>query len=172
MIEMKVVVYDAGECDRRKCTATKLGKSRKVKLVNRLNMLPRDALVLNPFSKKAVSPEDREIVDKNGIAALDCSWEKIKKSSLMFRGNKSHRLLPFLVAANPTNYGKPCKLSTAEAIAATFYIVGLKNNAVEIMSQFKWGPHFLELNHELLESYSHARTSMEVVNIQNEFIGG
>jgi pre-rRNA-processing protein TSR3 len=50
--------------------------------------------------------------------------------------------------------------------------VGLKDNAVEIMSQFKWGPHFLKLNHELLEAYSRAKTSAEVVKIQNGFIGG
>ncbi|AEG17417.1 UPF0293 protein [Methanobacterium paludis] len=172
MIEMKVVVYHADECDPRKCTTTRLSNKGKVKVVNNLNMLPKGALVLDPFSEKSVSPEDREIVDKNGIAALDCSWKRIKKSSLMFKGNKHHRLLPFLVAANPTNYGKPCKLSTAEAIASTFYIVGLKDNAVEIMSQFKWGPHFLELNKELLEAYSNAKTSLEVVKIQNEFIGG
>ncbi len=92
---------------------------------------------------------------------ISCSREKNTTESL-----------PFLVAANPTNYGKPCKLSTAEAIAATFYIVGLKDNAVEIMSQFKWGPHFLELNRELLEEYSSAKTSAEVVKIQNRFIGG
>ncbi len=79
----------------------------------------------------------------------------------MFRGKKYHKFLPFLVAANPTNYGKPSKLSTAEAIAATFYIVGLKDNAVEIMSQFKWGLHFLKLNNELLEAYSSAKTNVQ-----------
>jgi len=169
---MKVVIYHAEQCDRRKCTTLKMARGGKVKVVMKLNMLPTGALVLDPFSEKAVSREDREIVEKNGIVALDCSWKRINKSSAMFKGRKNHRSLPFLVAANPTNYGKPCILSTAEAIAATFYIVGLKNNANQIMSQFKWGPHFLKLNKELLEAYSHAKTSIEVVKIQNEFIGG
>ena len=169
---MKVTVYHAEQCDPKKCTTVKLQRQGKIEVVPKLNMLPRGAIVLDPFSEKSMSPEDREIVEKNGIVGLDCSWNRIQKSSIMFKGKKYHRSLPFLVAANPTNYGKPCKLSTAEAIAATFYIVGLKDNAVEIMSQFKWGPHFLKLNHELLEAYSRAKTSAEVVKIQNGFIGG
>lgn len=169
---MKVTVYHAEQCDPKKCTTVKLHRQNKVKVVSKLNMLPKGAIVLDPFSEKAVSREDREIVEKSGIVGLDCSWNRIEKSSTMFKGKKHHRSLPFLVAANPTNYGKPCKLSTAEAIAATFYIVGLKDNAVEIMSQFKWGPHFLKLNKELLEAYSDAKTSVEVVSIQNKFIGG
>jgi pre-rRNA-processing protein TSR3 len=169
---MKAVIYHAEECDRRKCTTLKLSRGGKVKVVNKLNMLPSGAIVLDPFSEKALSPEDRNKVEEKGITALDCSWKKINGSSVMFKGRKNHRSLPFLVAANPTNYGKPCILSTAEAIAATFYIVGFKDIAIDIMSQFKWGPHFLELNHELLEAYSHAKTSVEVVNIQNDYIGG
>ena len=169
---MKVTVYHAEQCDPKKCTTVKLQRQGKIKVVSKLNMLPRGAIVLDPFSEKSASPEDREIIEKNGIVGLDCSWNRIQKSNIMFKGKKYHRSLPFLVASNPTNYGKPCKLSTAEAIAATFYIVGLKDNAVEIMSQFKWGPHFLVLNHELLEEYSSAKTSAEVVKIQNEFIGG
>lgn len=169
---MKVVIYHAEECDRRKCTTLRLARKGKVKVVTKLNQLPTGTIVLDPFCEKALSPEDRKTVEENGVTALDCSWKKINGSSVMFKGRKNHRSLPFLVAANPTNYGKPCILSTAEAIAATFYIVGFKDNAIQIMSQFKWGPHFLELNYELLEAYTHAKNSMEVVNIQNDYIGG
>ena len=61
--------------------------------------------------------------------------------------NGVHRILPFLVAANPVNYGKPSKLTCAEAIAATLYIVGLKEDALTIMKPFKWGCQFIALNY-------------------------
>ena len=169
---MKIVAYHAEQCDPKKCTTLKLARKDKLKIVNHLNRIPKGAVVLNPFSEKSVSREDRKIIKDNGLVAIDCSWKKVERTSFMFRTAKYHRSLPYLVAANPTNYGRPCILSTAEAIAATFYIIGFKNIAVEIMSQFKWGPHFLKLNHELLEAYYHAENSMEVVKIQNEFIGG
>ena len=167
---MKIIVFHANECDKKKCTAHKMEKLGKCKIVYKINQIPKGALVLNPFAQKAVSPKDKDIVEKRGIVGLDCSWNKISSSATFFNLTKYHRSLPFLIAASPVNYGSHCKLSTIEAIAAVMYITGFKDKAEYVMNSYKWGPTFIELNFELLEEYSNAKTSIEVVNIQNDFL--
>ena len=48
----------------------------------------------------------------------------------------NHRVLPLLLAANPVNYGKPFKMNTAEAMAATLYIAGFKEQAARLLEPF------------------------------------
>ncbi len=81
-----------------------------------------------------------------------------------------HRLLPYLIAANPVNYGAPCKLSCAEALAAGLYLVGERELGAALMSKFKWGPNFFKLNAEVLELYSQCKTSAELVARQRDYI--
>ncbi len=82
-----------------------------------------------------------------------------------------HRCLPYLIAANPTNYGRATMLSTAEAFAAALYIFGMKREASELLACFKWGPAFLELNRPMLDRYAACRTSQEIVEVQKTFLG-
>ncbi|MEM2935804.1 MAG: DUF367 family protein [Candidatus Bathyarchaeia archaeon] len=165
----RLFVYHLGQDDPRKCTALKLGRFGLVRLLHRVRDIPLGAVILDPFSKEAFSPADRQRVEKRGLVAIDCSWvhaEDIFK--LRMRG--SLRCLPFLIAANPVNYGTPTKLSTAEALAAALYISGFQEAAERLLTIFKWGPHFIELNQKYLETYSRAKDSGQIVDMQKMFI--
>jgi pre-rRNA-processing protein TSR3 len=79
-------------------------------------------------------------------------------------------LVPFLIAANPVNYGKPLKLSCVEAIAATLFITGFSSEAFQLLDKFKWGISFYNVNKELLDNYSRCSSSAQVVEVQNKYI--
>ena len=166
---MRLFVYHLKQDDPKKCTALKLGRFSFVRVVYRVGGIPFGAVILDPFSEKAFSPADRVRVGTRGLMAIDCSWVHADEVfKLRIRG--ASRCLPFLVAANPTNYGVPTKLSTVEAFAAALYIAGFREEAESLLSIFKWGPHFVSLNLNALESYSQARNSSEIVELQKSFI--
>jgi pre-rRNA-processing protein TSR3 len=167
--QLKIIVYHAKQCDPKKCTALKLKRHGLVRVVHQIKFLPRRAIVLNPLSKIAFSPADKERIKKFGLVALDFSWEHAEKALLKnVRGTS--RCLPYLIAGNPVNFGKPTKLSTVEALAAALYIAGFKNEAEQLLSVFKWGHTFLEINHDQLEGYANAKDSKDVVQLQKRFM--
>ncbi len=160
--------YHSNQCDPKKCTGKKLSKFGLAVLHETPRTLPREALFLDPFAEQAISPADDAGC---GIVVLDCSWEEVERMfPLLQRQRLKHRALPFLLASNPVNFGKPFKLSTVEAFAAALYILGEKEHASLILNKFKWGKTFLELNREPLERYSQAKDSTEVVGIQGDYV--
>ena len=161
-------MWDFNQCDPRKCSGRKLERLRMMKSLRIKQKFV--GLVLTPTAKKCVSPSDREIVEQKGIAVVDCSWAKIDETPLRSLKFDHGRLLPFLVAANPINYGRPCQLSCVEAVAAAMYIVGQKQLAKYYLGKFNWGHSFLELNQELLEKYSNCTDSRSVVAAQIEYL--
>lgn len=68
------------------------------------------------------------------------------------------------------NYGKPLKLSCAEALAATLYITNFKEEAHALLEKFKWGPSFISINLDLLDAYAACANSTEIVAVQNAHI--
>ena len=166
----QILILRLPGCDPRKCSALKLARHKFARLVRSPRQIRGRPVVLNPFGAQAFSPADQAQAQQSGVLVLDCSWkEAVEKFQNRIRG--AHRCLPYLVAANPVNYGHVGKLSTAEAAASALFILGYPNEAKQILSIFKWGPHFLELNHDPLTDYAMARDSSQVVARQRQYMG-
>lgn len=164
----RLLVYHAGQCDPKRCTGLKLKKFGLATLVQSESRIPSGAILLNPFSQRVLSKDDASHL-RRGIVALDCSWKKAEEVFAVIGGRIEGRALPLLIAANPINYGQIGKLSTAEALSASLYILGYKEEGKEMLSKFKWGASFLSLNGEILESYASAGGSKELLSIQREY---
>jgi len=152
-------------CDPRKCTVKKLERAGFLKIFQKLGQIHRNTLILDPTAEQALSPADRFA---KSLTVLDCSWEVLDTGAIS--SWRIRRALPFLMAANPVNFGKPCKLSSVEAVAGALYIMGEKERAKELLSKVNWGIRFLEVNKEPLEMYASAKDSTEVVKYQALFI--
>ena len=166
----RLTIYHANQCDPKRCTGLKLKRHGLARVVTSIRFLPRRAIVLNPFGKIAFSPADRQRIQDFGLAALDCSWEHAQKV-LSTHVKGTSRCLPILFAGNPTNYAKATKLSTVEALSGALYIAGFREEAEKVLSIFKWGHTFLDLNREILENYASARDSTEIIEMQRSFAG-
>ncbi len=169
---VRVYVYNAEHCNPKRCSARRLARFGMVEQVDRLGRLPKKAILLDPFAKKALSAEDAEQAGSRGICLLDCSWEQaegmFKKAKKIAR--LTSRSLPYLLAANPINYGKPWRLSSLEATAAALTILGDTEHGKRVAAVTNWGQTFMQLNAEPLEEYATAETSAEVVRIQQAYL--
>ncbi len=169
-MRVKIYILTEGEDEPSKCTAEKLIRMGLAKRVTKIRAIPPQAIVLNPFANTYLKQRDRFVVEQWGLVAIDVSWKRgIELLRRLRRGEQ--RALPLLIAANPVNYGKPFRLSTAEAIAAALYITGFDDEAVRILQVFKWGPHFLSLNANLLNKYREASEDIEIDRITVHHFG-
>ena len=160
---MKIYVFRFNQDDPKKCTAAKMVK---FKIANDIRKTNKKNLVLDPFSDKTLLPKDKSLV--NSIVGIDCSWNLADQVfSKKFIGVK--RKLPPLLAGNPVNYSKLNKLTTAEAISASLFILGFKQDALDLLDKFKWGHTFYDLNQNLLEEYSKLESEDQVENILKEY---
>jgi pre-rRNA-processing protein TSR3 len=162
---MHLVAYRDNSCDPRKCTVKKLEKAGFIRIVKKISQIPRNTLLLDPTAEQALSPADKTV---KSITVLDCSWEVLNTGAV--RTWRIRRALPFLVAANPVNFGKPCMLSSVEALAGALFIIGEEQQSRDILAKVSWGIRFLEVNAEPLSLYSKAKDSTEVVKFQSLFL--
>ncbi|KAG1474237.1 hypothetical protein G6F56_000472 [Rhizopus delemar] len=167
-IPMPVAMWDFKHCDPKRCSGVKLARCDMLKTL-KLGQRFR-GIVASPVGEKAVSPADRKVVEMYGAGVVDCSWARLDEVPFAKIRGPTDRLLPYLVATNPVNYGKPWKLNCAEALAAIFHITGFPEHGDELMSKFKWGHAFKKVNGGLLTRYAKCKDSVEVIAVQNEYL--
>jgi pre-rRNA-processing protein TSR3 len=119
-------------------------------------------VIISPNAKQTISPADRELMEQYGAAVVECSWARVKEVPWPKIGGKCERLLPYLVAANSVNYGKPWRLNCVEALGAAFYICGHPEWAEEALSHFSYGQSFLDINSSILKRYAACKDEAEI----------
>ncbi|CAL1199550.1 unnamed protein product [Candida parapsilosis] len=164
----KLAMWDFDHCDPKRCSGKKL---ERLGLIKNLRVGQKfQGVVVSPNGKSTVCPNDKDIVEENGAAVVECSWARLDEVPFGKIGGKHERLLPYLVAANPVNYGRPWKLNCVEALAACFAIVGHTDWAELLLENFSWGPTFLKINEELLQVYQQCTDSESVLKAQDEWL--
>ena len=163
---MELHVRYEGDDDPEKCTARRLAKFDHAELHDSPRAVPA-GVVLNPHADQALSPADRDEAPDR-LVALDCSWRTAEEEAFDLPGVQ--RALPFLVAANPVNFGNAFQLTTLEALAAGLVILGEREQAEEIAEVVRWGETFLEMNEEPLRRYADCADSSEVVAVQDDYL--
>jgi len=160
---MKLQVLMFYQDDPKKCTAAKMVKFGLAKNITKIG---NRGMVLDPFSEKTLIPKDRSLI--NTIVGIDCSWNLATQAfSKKFNGIK--RKLPPLLAGNPVNYSKLNKLTTVEALSASLFIIGFKEQSLELLDKFKWGHTFYELNENLLDEYSKLENEEQIESILKDY---
>ncbi|KAI1267079.1 hypothetical protein F5Y18DRAFT_355707 [Xylariaceae sp. FL1019] len=151
-VPFKAACWDLNHCDPKRCSGKKLirlGLMRDLHFGQRHN-----GVIITPNGKTTLSPADSELMDQYGAAVVECSWARTQEVQWSKVGGKCERLLPYLVAANTVNYGKPYRLNCAEALAASFFICGHPDWAEQVMRPFNYGESFLAINSKLLKKYA------------------
>ncbi|KZV94369.1 DUF367-domain-containing protein [Exidia glandulosa HHB12029] len=167
-IPVPVAMWDFDQCDPKRCSGKKLARFG---LIKDLRIGQRfQGVVMTPKATVVISMADVEIVRERGVAVVECSWAKIEDIPWAKIRSPVERLLPYLIATNPVNYGKPWRLNCAEALAAAFYLTGFNEYGDALLSKFSWGHSFLKVNGELIEKYRACGTAAEVTKLQEELM--
>jgi len=162
---MRAEVLMYKQDDPAKCTAAKLvrfGLAKSIKYIR------PDSLILDPFSKNVLSSNEDPCW--KSICAIDCSWENAQVALIRNKLNAhGRRRLPALLAGNPINFSKISKLTTAEALAASLFILGWRQMSEGFLAKFKWGHTFFELNYEILNDYAKASDAVAIRELEKKY---
>ena len=164
----KAAAWDLNHCDAKRCSGKRL---MRLGLMRELHVGQKHpGVVISPKAKTLMSPADRSILEQYGAAVVEASWKRIEEVPFSRIGGPNQRLLPYLIAANPTNYGRPWRLNCVEALAACFFICGHRDWAEEVLSTFSYGQAFIDINETVLKRYAACKDEEEVKKAEEEWL--
>ena len=158
--------------DPKKCTSRRMQRFGHCRIHTDIRRSPKRGILLDPLAGLLLGPDDRSNIERGGaLVGLDCSWKQIDESIeyLNKRTRLNGRTLPVVLAANPVSWGKPGRLSNAEAFAVSLVLLGRWEQAHRIMQPFNYSDQFFQLNEQPLEAYSNATTNDQLAELQWEF---
>ncbi|THH33391.1 hypothetical protein EUX98_g715 [Antrodiella citrinella] len=168
VIDVPVAMWDFDHCDPKRCSGKRLAR---LGLIQDLKVGQRfRGIVVTPKATLPVSPADRELIERNGLAVVECSWARLDDVPFGKIASPYERLLPYLIATNPVNYGKPWRLNCVEALAAAFYITGFDACAEKLLGSFGWGGSFYTVNKHLIVEYRKCNSSAEIYETQERIL--
>jgi pre-rRNA-processing protein TSR3 len=92
-VPFRLAMWDLGQCDKKRCTGTRLVRQGVVQEL-RLGV-PFPGIILSPNGRGSVSAQDKELIAAKGIAVVDCSWNRLE--DVPFGGSRKffpyHRLV-------------------------------------------------------------------------------
>ncbi|KAK5552627.1 ribosome biogenesis protein tsr3 [Exophiala xenobiotica] len=164
----KAACWDFGHCDSKRCSGKRLmhfGMMRELSIGQK-----HHGVVISPNAKRVLSPADKDLLEQYGAAVVECSWVRVQEIPWSRIGGKCERLLPYLVAANPVNYGRPWRLNCVEALAACFCICGHQDWAEVALQHFSYGKSFLEINSQLFKRYAACQDEDEIKKAEETWL--
>ena len=177
---VRLGMWDFAQCDPKRCSGAKLIRLGLIEDFDKRHR-PFRGIVLTPSATRVMSGEDVDLIVKHGLAVVDCSWARLDEVP-WGRLTGEPRLLPFLVAANPVNYGKPSKLNCVEALLAGLAIcracitcndrnsLSITDAMEKIAEPFSYADEFLRLNSDYITGYGKCMTGPEVIAMQQHFL--
>ncbi|KAI9680853.1 MAG: ribosome biogenesis protein tsr3 [Caeruleum heppii] len=183
----KAACWDLGHCDPKRCSGKRLMRLGLMRELHVGQKFP--GVVISPNAKQVVSAADKELLEQYGAAVVECSWARLKEVPFARIGGKNERLLPYLVAANNVNYGRPWRLNCVEALAACFHICGEFADSIggkfsvglhtlqghpdwakQVLSPFSYGAAFLEINSSILKRYAACTSDEEIKRVETAWL--
>lgn len=172
---VRLYIVLEGEDHPKACTGRRLLHRR---LATRPDGTGARPIVLDPHASRPLSPTDAALAARDGILAVDCSWNRLARRGRLPDGPRGidpaapHRRLPILIATNPQHFGRPTELNTVEALAAATYLLDRRDQARSLLEGFRGGLPFLDVNRERLEAYAGARDAEAVRVVERRLFGG